>query len=270
VTQLYRGPLFLRGFDDDVRQHLAEEMRKKGVDLRFNADVARVDKRKGGLRVTLQDGGKIDADAVLYATGRNPNSAGLGLEDCGVTLNARGGVVVNDHFQSSVPSIYAIGDVIHRQELTPVAIAEAMVLSANLYAGADQAMDYTDIPTAVFSQPPIGTVGLSEAQARETYGEVTIYLSRFKPMKHTISGRDEQTLMKLIVEPASDRVLGCHMVGPDAGEITQGLAVAMKCGATKAQFDATVGIHPTAAEEFVTMRTPVRAPERPPEQQAAE
>jgi len=256
VTQLYRGELFLRGFDDDVRAHLAEEMRKKGIDLRFNANVASIEKAGESLVATLEDGTAIEADCVLYATGRVPNTANLGLEAVGVERAWNGAIVIDDRFRTSVPNIYALGDVTHRLQLTPVAIAEAMVLSANLFDGKDRRMDYADIPTAVFSHPNIGTVGLTEAEAREKCREVVIYRSTFRPLKHTLTGREERTMMKLIVDRDSDRVVGCHMVGADAGEIVQGLGIALKCGATKAQFDATIGIHPTAAEEFVTMREP--------------
>jgi len=265
VTQLYRGPHFLRGFDDDVRDFLAEEMRKKGIDLRFNANIARIDKlADGSLEACLEDGTTIEADLVMYATGRHPNTAGLGLEEAGVALAPDGAVIVDDEFRTNVPSIYALGDVINRIQLTPVAIAEGMVLANALFNSRPGRMDYENIPTAVFSQPPIGTVGLTEAQARERHGAIDVYVSDFKPMKHTLSERDERTLMKLIVDRATDRVVGVHMVGPDAGEITQGMGIALKAGATKAQFDATVGIHPTSAEEFVTMREPV------PEADAAE
>ena len=257
VTQLYRGPHFLRGFDDDVRTFLADEMRKKGVDLRFNANIARIEKKGDVFLAELENGEEQETDLILYATGRAPNSRGIGLEEAGVDLAANGAVKVDDAFKTSVDSIYAIGDVIDRVALTPVAIAEGMVLAGNLFRGEDRIMDYADIPTAVFSQPNSGTVGLTEAQARDMYGAVDIYLSSFTPMKHTLSGRDEKTLMKLIVDQASDRVVGFHMVGPDAGETTQGVGIALKCGATKAQFDATIGIHPTAAEEFVTMREKV-------------
>jgi glutathione reductase (NADPH) len=260
VTQLYRGAQFLRGFDDDIRMFLAEEMRTKGIDLRFNTNIARIAKGEDGLLTEFEDGTEIPTDLIMYATGRTPNTADLGLEVAGVDLDVHGAVVVDDYFQSSVPSIYAIGDVIDRMQLTPVAIAEAMALVDTLFRDKPSKMDYADVPTAVFSQPPIGTVGLTEAQARDRHGKVDIYLSTFRALKHTLSGRGERTMMKLIVEPKSDRVLGCHMVGPDAGEIIQGLGVALKCGATKAQFDATVGIHPTAAEEFVTMREKIPEP----------
>ncbi len=257
VTQLYRGPHFLRGFDDDVRHFLCDEMRKKGINVRFNATIERIEKRGGDLCAELADGSEIPADLILYATGRVPNSAGLGLEDAGVTLAANGAVEVDDSFRTAVPSIHAIGDVIDRVQLTPVALAEGMWLAHTLFGEAPPPFDYADIPSAVFSQPTIGTVGLTEAQARERCAAVDIYTSEFRPLKHTLSGRDERTLMKLVVDRDSDRVVGAHMVGPDAGEIIQGIGIAIKCRATKAQFDATIGIHPTSAEEFVTMREPV-------------
>jgi glutathione reductase (NADPH) len=257
VTELYRGPLFLRGFDDDVRATLAEEMRRKGIDLRFEARVEKIERRAGDLVVHLDDGSAIASDLVLYATGRDPLTADLGLEAVGVAMNDRGAVVVDGYSRSSVPSIWAIGDATDRINLTPVAIAEGMALAKTLFGGEPTQPDHADVPSAVFSQPPVGSVGLTEAEARERYGAVDIYRSRFRALKNTLSGRGERTLMKLIVDRASDRVVGCHMVGPEAGEIIQGFAVALKCGATKAQFDATIGIHPTSAEEFVTMRTPV-------------
>jgi glutathione reductase (NADPH) len=263
VTQLYRGPHFLRGFDDDVRVVLAEEMRKKGIDLRFNCNIARIVKQGDVYFAELEDGTEIETDLVMYATGRDPKSSGIGLEEAGVKLAKNGAVIVDDYFKTSVDSIYAIGDVIDRVALTPVALAEGMVLSANLFKGQSRMADYEDIPTAVFSQPNIGTVGLTEAQARQKYGEVDIYVSSFEPMKHSLTDSSERTLMKLIVDRASDRVVGFHMVGADAGEMTQGVAVALKCKATKAQFDATIGIHPTAAEEFVTMRQKVPDDRRP-------
>lgn len=256
VIQLYRGALFMRGFDIDVRNTLADEMRKKGIDLRFEADIAAIERNAGSLAATLKDGQTLEADAVMFATGRLPNTHGLGVEEAGVELARNGAVVVNDRYQTSVPSIYALGDVTDRVKLTPVAIAEAMILSRMLFKGDVGPMDYRNIPSAVFSQPPVGAVGYTEEAAREHCGEVDVYRSHFRPLKHTLSGRDEKTMMKLIVERASDRVVGCHMVGADAGEIIQGLAVALTCNATKADFDRTIGIHPTAAEEFVTMREP--------------
>ncbi len=267
VTQLYRGPLFLRGFDDDLRETLAEEMIKKGVDLRFNSVVECVTKTDGGsLLVDLADKETIEADLVMYATGRHPNTTGLGLEAAGVTLDDKGFIVVDDEWRTSVESIFSIGDCTNTIQLTPVAIKEGHILADRLFGPKGRAMDYDAVPSAVFSQPSIGTVGLTEADARARYGGIDIYKSAFRPMKHTLSGRDERTLMKLVVDRDTDRVVGAHMIGPEAGEIIQGLAVAMKAGATKADFDTTVGIHPTSAEEFVTMREP----EPEPAQEAAE
>jgi glutathione reductase (NADPH) len=257
TTQLYRGELFLRGFDDDVRRVLADEMRKKGVDLRFQSQVERIDKRRSALRVKLAGGDELDADTVLSATGRAPNTAGLGLEECGVLLDESGAIRVDAYSRTNLPSVWAIGDVTNRLNLTPVAIHEAMALAATLFANRPSMPDHADVPTAVFSQPSVGTVGLTEAAARARYGEIDVYRTAFRPLRHTLSGRDEKTMMKLVVERGGQRVVGAHMVGPDAGEILQGVAIAVKCRATKAQFDATIGIHPTAAEEFVTMRTPV-------------
>jgi glutathione reductase (NADPH) len=254
VIQLYRGPLFLRGFDQDIREHAAREIPKSGVDLRFNSNVASIERTASGLQVTLEDGSTVATDAVLYATGRKPHLTGLGLENTGVQLNDNGMIRVNDEFQTDEPSVYALGDVIGGLELTPVALAEGMAFARRQYQPRDAEVEYDFVPTAVFCQPNIGTVGFTEEQARQEFGDITLYKSDFKPMKHTISGRDERTFMKLIVDTASDRVVGVHMMGPDAGEIVQGIAIALKAGATKAIFDNTVGIHPTAAEEFVTMR----------------
>jgi glutathione reductase (NADPH) len=203
----------------------------------------------------------------MYATGRKPNTTGMGLAEAGVELTRNGAVVVDQWQRSSVPSIYAVGDVTDRINLTPVAIAEGRAIAETLYNNNPMTMDHADVPSAVFSQPPVSVVGLNEEEAREQYGEVDIYQSRFKPMKNTLSGRDERTFMKLVVDAKTDRVLGCHMLGVDAPEIVQGLAIAIKCGATKRQFDQTVGIHPSAAEEFVTMRDKYV---RPPEKAAAE
>jgi len=259
VTQLYRGEQVLRGFDDDVRNFLAAEMCKKGVDLRTKVEVERIERSIGGLVLTLRDGSTLAADTVLYATGRAPNTAGLGLGDIGIELSPNGAVLVDAHYASTLPSVHALGDVIDRVQLTPVALAEAMALVDRLFGDGRRSVDYELIPTAVFTHPSVGTVGLSEQAARERFGEVRIFRSEFKALKHTLSGSTERTLVKLVVDAASDRVVGLHMVGADAGETVQGFAVAMKAGATKAQFDATVGIHPTAAEEFVTLREPVLA-----------
>jgi len=255
VVQSYRGELFLRGFDHDIRQFLAEEMRKAGVDLRFNHHVTALESQPSGVLAHLSDGNE-PFDAVLYATGRRPNIAQLGLDHTEVTLTDAGYIEVDEAFQTAEPSIYALGDMTGGWELTPVAIGEAMAFAQTQFGGQAQTMDYHTIPTAVFSQPPIGTVGLTEEEALAAGHEVTIFESTFRPLKHTVSGSEERTMMKLVVDAESDRVLGAHMVGADAGEICQGLGIALKMGATKADFDRTVGIHPTAAEEFVTMRTP--------------
>ncbi len=253
VTLIIRASQILRGFDEDVRDVLAAEMEKKGVRILRDCVADAIERCDGGLTVTLEHAEEIEADAVMFATGRAPNVAGLGLEEVGVALNDAGAVVVDDWHRTSVENIFAIGDVTDRVNLTPVAIAEGVCFAETNFNDRPRRMDYDAIPTAVFSQPPIGTVGLTEADARKR-GPIDVYVSRFKPMKHTLTGRDESTMMKLIVDRASDRVLGCHMVGADAPEIAQGLGIALKCGATKAQFDATIGIHPTAAEEFVTLR----------------
>jgi glutathione reductase (NADPH) len=254
VSLVHRGELFLRGFDEDVRRAVAAEMGKREIDLRFNRQVAGIEKLRHGILATLDDGSALEADLIMFATGRTPNTRDLGLERAGVNLGHDGAVVVDSYSCSSVPNIYAVGDCTDRMQLTPVAIAEGQAVAETLFHGNPQTPDYENVPTAVFSQPPIGTVGLTEAEARERYRAVDVYKSTFRPLKHTVSGREEHSFMKLVVDRETDRVLGCHVVGTDAGEIVQGLAIALKCGATKAQFDATVGIHPTAAEEFVTMR----------------
>ncbi|MFK7830085.1 MAG: glutathione-disulfide reductase [Congregibacter sp.] len=256
VTQLYRGPLFLRGFDSDIRGHAVQEIRKSGVDLRMETNLTRIDRTQAGLEVTLTDGDTVTVDAVLVATGRRPHLEGLGLENTQVALTSHGMIEVDKHFQTAEPSIFALGDVIGGMELTPVALAEGMSFARRQFGDLEKHVDYDFIPTAVFSQPNIGTVGFTESEARSEFGEITLYKSVFRPMKHTISGRDEKTFMKLIVDDATDRVVGVHMMGPDAGEIIQGIGIALKAGATKAIFDSTIGIHPTAAEEFVTMREP--------------
>ena len=261
VTQLYRGPLFLRGFDDDIRSSLADEMRKKDINLQFNATVASIAQAEdGSFKVTaVVDGqsSELEADCVLYATGRRPNTAGLGLDKAGVTVTEHGVIPVDEYSRSNVAHIHAIGDVTDRVNLTPMAIREGHLFAETVFNNNPQIPDHRDVPTAVFSQPNIGTCGMTEAQARSELDAVDIYRSAFRPMKHTLSGRDERSVMKLVVERATDRVVGCHILGPDAGEIMQGIGIAIKCGATKAQFDATIGIHPTSAEEIVTMREPV-------------
>jgi glutathione reductase (NADPH) len=261
TTLLYRGDLFLRGFDGAVRNHLKDELIKSGMQLQFNADIVRIDKQvDGSLQATLKDGRVLEADCIFYATGRRPMLDNLGLENAGVELDERGFIKVDEHYRCSAPSIFAIGDVIGRVQLTPVALAEGMAVARQLYRPDEyRKVDYSMIPTAVFSLPNIGTVGLTEEQAREQGYEVSVFESRFRPMKLTMTDSQERTLMKLVVDARTDRVLGCHMVGAEAGEIIQGLAVALKAGATKQVFDETIGVHPTAAEEFVTMRTPVSA-----------
>lgn len=255
---LYRGDMFLRGFDQDIREFTASEMTKKGVNLSFETNIVSIAQQDDGAYLaTLTNGEVLEADVIMYATGRKPKTENLGLENTAVVLTEDGSIEVNDDFQTAEPSIYAVGDVINRMQLTPVALAEGMALARNLYSGkSDHQVDYDFIPTAVFSQPNIGTVGYSEEQAKEKYAKLAVYKSEFKHMKHTLSGLEERTFMKLIVDANTDRVVGCHMVGSEAGEIIQGLAVAIKAGATKSDFDTTIGIHPTAAEEFVTMREP--------------
>lgn len=256
TTLVYRGPLFLRGFDRDLRRHLADEMQGRGIKLLFDTNIDSVKKEDGQFKITYTNETRDSSDLVMYATGRAPNTADLGLEKVGVKLNDKGAIVVNEKYQSSVESIYAIGDVTDRVNLTPVALAEGMVLARTLYNQQSGSVDYNGIPTCIFSQPNLGTVGLTEEEARERYNDIDIYKSSFKPMKMSFMQSDEETFMKLVVEKTTDRVVGVHMLGPDAGEIIQGMSIAMKAEATKSQFDATIGIHPTAAEEFVTMRKP--------------
>jgi glutathione reductase (NADPH) len=259
VTQVYRGPLFLRGFDADVRTMLAEEIRKKHIDLRFDTDVVRLRRDVTGIRALLDNGDELEVDQVLYAIGRRPLTRELGLPEAGVAVSAKGAVLVDEYSGTNIPSIHAIGDITDRIQLTPVAIHEGMALAATLFDGRPTPVDHAHVPSAVFSQPSIGSVGKTEEEARESCGEVEVFRSRFRVLKHTLTGSDETMMMKLIVDQASRRVVGLHVVGPEAGEIVQGFAVAIKAGLTKEQFDDTVGIHPTAAEELVTMRTPVDA-----------
>ncbi len=250
---MYRADNILRGFDDTVRTTLRDELAKKGINLHPETQIKSIEKNGASYSLRLNTDEILGTDLVMYATGRRPNSSGIGLGEAGVEINAKGAVVVDATSKTAVDNIYAIGDLTDRINLTPVALEEGMAVTETIFGGNPTGVDYTNVASAVFSQPPIGSVGLAEHEAREDY-DVDIYLSHFKPMKHTLSGSDEQAMMKLIVDKASDRVLGCHMVGADAPEIIQGFAVALKCGATKAQFDATIGIHPTSAEEFVTMR----------------
>lgn len=258
-TQLaYRGDLFLRGFDQDVREHLHQELSKKDMTLRFNCDVQRIDKNEDdSLLITFKDGQTTEVDCIFYATGRRPMLDNLGLENVNIKLDKHGNIAVDELYQTSESSILAIGDVTGGMQLTPVALAEGMAVARRLFRKEEyRPVDYDLIPTAVFSLPNIATVGVSEEQARADGFAVQVFKSSFRPMKLSLSDQQERIFMKLIVDEATDRVLGCHMVGPDAGELMQGIAVALKAGATKQVFDDTIGIHPTAAEEFVTMRTP--------------
>jgi glutathione reductase (NADPH) len=251
----------VKEFDADLGTHLAQEMARKGLDIKLQTTITQItssDASTLGKRVVhFADGTRAVADCVLFATGRVPNVNGLGLGEAGVQLAANGAVVVDDQLRSSVPSIFAVGDVIDRIALTPVATSEGMVVAEILFGKPGRTTNYPLVPTAVFSHPNIGSVGLSEAQARASGAEVKIFRSIFTPLRHTLTGTGEKALMKLVVDASTDRVLGAHLVGADAGEIIQGFAVALTCGATKAQFDATIGVHPTMAEEFVTMREPV-------------
>jgi len=262
VTEIYRGPQILRGFDDDVRNTLAAEMVKKGIRLRVETTIDHIEKTASGLALRLSGGETIETDLVLAATGRRPNTGNLGLGAAGVAIDEAGAVVVDAFSCTNQRNIYALGDVTNRIALTPVAIAEAMAFVDTVYRGTPRAMDHADVPSAVFSHPTVSTVGLTEHQAREACAEIDIYRSGFRPLRHTLTGRDERAMMKLIVDRPSQKIVGAHMVGADAPEIIQGIAVAIKAGATKQVFDATVGIHPTAAEEFVTLREPVPEPGR--------
>ncbi len=255
VTQLYRSEQILRGFDDDVRHHLAQEIRKKGIDLRTHTNITEIARSADGYVATLTDSSRLETGLVMFATGRRPNTLDLGLDAAGVELDESGAVKVDSWSQTSQPHIFAVGDVTDRFNLTPVALMEGHAFADTVFGDNPRQPDHRDVPSAVFSQPSVGTVGLSEAEALSEGYAVDLYKSSFKPMKHTLSGRDEQSFMKLIVDQKTDRVLGCHVVGPDAAEMVQGIGIALKCNATKKQFDATVGIHPTSAEELVTMRT---------------
>ena len=257
VTQVYRRDLILRGFDDEVRQHVSDEMASKGITFRYNADIARIEKTGDGLKVTFQDGTDQMADQVLYATGRIPNTAGLGLEHAGVALGKNGEVIVDAWSQTNIPSIYAVGDVTDRLALTPVAIREGAAFAETVFNATPTKADHALVPTAVFTQPEIGTTGLTEEQARAE-GEIEVYSAAFRPMLATLSGRQEKMLMKMIVAKDTQKVLGVHIIGHRAGEMIQLAGIAVKMGATKADFDRTVAVHPTAAEELVTMKTPVR------------
>jgi glutathione reductase (NADPH) len=262
-----RGEELLTGFDDDVRTTLALEMKARGIEIRARTTIQHIEGDGVGCTARTHLGEDISAEKIMFATGRRPNTRGLGLEAVGVELDEFGAVKVDEWSRTSVPSIYAVGDVTDRLNLTPVAIAEGRALVETLYNDNPVKADHFNVPTAVFSQPNVSTVGYAEHEARMKFGAVDVYRTRFRPMKNILAGRDERTFMKLVVDRASDRVVGCHMVGSDAAEIMQGLAIALKCGATKRQFDQTIGIHPSAAEEFVTMRE--KAPD-PPQAQAAD
>jgi glutathione reductase (NADPH) len=255
TTLLYRGPKILRGFDEDVRDHLTAEMKKKGVDIICDAVFSKIEKKDATLHGTLSNGDVVEVDQIMFAIGRNAYTGGLGLENAGVELRSNGSIKVDEYSRTNIDNIYAVGDVTDRVALTPVAIREGHAFADTVFGGKDIKVDHELIATAVFSQPEIGTVGLTEQQARDKYKEIDIYKSVFRPMRHTLSGRDEKMLMKLIVAASTDRVVGCHIMGPDAGEMAQLLGISLKMGATKADFDATMAVHPTAAEELVTMRT---------------
>ena len=254
VTLVYRGENILRGFDDDVREHLRSEMRGRGITITCGHTVTAIDKAGDELVTRLSDDSTITADKVMFAIGRHPNVTGLGLEQVGVKLAEHGGIAVDEYSRTSVPNIYAVGDVTHRVNLTPVAIREGHAFADTVYGGKPTPVDHTHVPTAVFSEPELGVIGLTEAQAREQLAKVDVYKSSFRPMKATLAGRDTRCFMKLLVDGITDRVVGCHIVGPDAGELIQVVGVAVRMGATKADFDATMAVHPTAAEELVTMR----------------
>jgi glutathione reductase (NADPH) len=253
TTLAYRGRRLLRGFDAELGSRIAEEMSAKGVRIRFGCEPAALRKR-AAIEIEFTDGSIEHTDLVMFATGRRPNTAKLGLESAGVQLAADGAVIVDKYSASSVPSIHAVGDVTNRINLTPVATAEAMWLARTLFRGEPTPVDHDNVPTAVFANPNLATVGLSEERARERYGAVDLYKASFRSLKLTMTDKPERTFMKLVVDRASERVVGAHMIGADAGEVIQGIAIAVKLGATKAEFDATIGIHPTAAEEFVTLR----------------
>lgn len=256
TTLVYRRDLFLRGFDFETRKVLADEMRKKGIRLLFNTNIHSISEAGSGYSAQTDNGTKLETDLVMYATGRKPNTEGLGLDNVGVKLDENGAVMIDADYRTNIDSIYAIGDVTDRFNLTPVATAEGTVLANSLFGSTGQRVDYNDIPTCIFSQPNLGTVGYTEEQAREEFTSVQVYKSSFTPLKLSLTGNPEKTFMKILVDSETDRVIGVHILGPEAGEIIQGVAIAIKAGATKSQFDATIGIHPTTAEELVTMRTP--------------
>ncbi len=254
TTVVHRGPNVLRGFDDDIRSHIAEEMEARGIKIRLGAQIGKIEKTADGLASACVDGHTLNTEVVMFALGREPYTAGLGLEDAGVELTANGAVKVDEYSRSSVDNIWAVGDVTDRINLTPVAIREGQAFALTEFHATPTAFDHEMVASAIFTQPQIGSVGLSEADARHQYGKVDIYLSKFRPMKETFYGGHQRALIKLVVEQGSERILGCHVVAPDGPEIIQMAAIAMKMGVTKPQWDATCAVHPTLAEELVTMR----------------
>ena len=254
TSLIYRGPLFLRGFDKDLREVLSNEMKKKGINLIFNKDIKKIKKINTEISAELDDGQELISDQVMFATGRRPNCSNIGLDEVGLKLDADGAIEINSNYQTSISSIYAVGDVTNRINLTPVALAEGSIVANNLFNNTSKIASYENIPTCVFSQPNIATVGLTEDEARKKYKDITVYKSLFTPLKLTLTQNNEKSFIKLITNKKTNLVIGAHMVGENAGEIMQGIAIAIKAGATKDIFDSTIGIHPTLAEEFVTMR----------------
>jgi glutathione reductase (NADPH) len=260
---LHRGDRMLRGFDDDLRAHMHIEVERGGTQLAMKTTLTQLEKSGDAVRATLSTGEKVDTDAVLFAIGRNPHTAGLGLERAGVKLDEAGAVIVDEYSQSNVESIYAIGDVTNRMNLTPVAIRDGHAFADTVYNKRPTSVDHSSVPSAVFGRPPIGTVGLAEADARRSHGEIDIYRTNFRPMRNMLAGNQERTLMKLVVDAKTDQLLGVHIAGDDAPEMIQLAAVAVKAGLTKTQWDSTVALHPTAAEELVLMREKVNAGQQP-------
>jgi glutathione reductase (NADPH) len=257
VTVIYRGDNILRGFDEDVRKHVRAEMERQGITILTGCTVDKIDRHGKEFTTHLSNGSSLASDLVMFAIGRHPNVAKLGIENAGIGVNPKnGGIAVDAFSRSSVVNIYAIGDVTHRVNLTPVAIREGHAFADTVFGKSRVQVDHSNIPSAVFSQPEVGTVGMTETEARAHFSHVDIYKTDFRPIKSTMSGRDTRVLMKLVVDGISNRVVGCHIVGDSAAEIVQGVAIAIKMKATKADFDATFALHPTAAEELVTMRTP--------------
>ena len=254
TSLIYRGPLFLRGFDKDLREVLSNEMKKKGINLIFNKDIKKIKKINTEISAELDDGQELISDQVMFATGRRPNCSNIGLDEVGLKLDADGAIEINSNYQTNISSIYAVGDVTNRINLTPVALAEGSIVANNLFNNTSKIASYENIPTCVFSQPNIATVGLTEDEARKKYKDITVYKSLFTPLKLTLTQSNEKSFIKLITNKKTNLVIGAHMVGENAGEIMQGIAIAIKAGATKDIFDSTIGIHPTLAEEFVTMR----------------